>query len=113
MFLNCVVLEDLHCQIGNVLACVGLSSYKEFTIFILRKFLEEVYQREDVVAGCHCVSVRVVFLEVVRVAHSCRRLKEEQVRRTMPRVRVRSQVVSLLIVDTILQVIRTDFLQKS
>jgi hypothetical protein len=77
MILNCIVLDNFNCEIRDVLACVRLSSYEKFTVFILREFLEKVHEREDVVTGCGPISVGVILLQVIGVTYTCRRLEEK------------------------------------
>lgn len=108
-----VELINLDSQVRDVLACVGLAGNPKLVGEVLRVLLEEVLERVEVVLAGVVVVVLVGGVKVIRKSYSSRRLEKEQVGKVVPRELVPREVVSLLVVDTLLQVIRPNLLQET
>ena len=63
--------------------------------------------------SCVHVVVNVCSVKVVGVTYTCWGLEEEEIGGTVPGMRVVGQVVALTIVDTVLEIVRTDLLDKT
>lgn len=63
--------------------------------------------------SCVRVVVNVCSVKVVGVTYACWGLEEEEIGGTVPGMRVEGQVVALAVVDTVLEIVRTDLLDKT
>lgn len=108
-----VVVVDQHRQVGNVLPSIGFPGNPERIVGKLRESCEECLKRSQVVSGCGDVAVLEFIVCVHRVAHSCGRLDEKQMREGVPGIGIGNQLVARLVPRSLLQVERTDFLQEA
>jgi len=108
-----VVQIDQHSQIGDVLASVGFPSDEEEVLSVLWELGEEIEQGIEVVVGRFSVVVGVVLFQVVGVAYACWWLEEEQVGTFVPWVVVFFQTVANFVVNSVLEVVGSDFLDES
>lgn len=107
------VLVDQHSQVGDVLASIRFSSDEEFVLGVFGVELEEIQEGVVSIIGCDCIVVLEGGVQVVGVAHSCRRLQEDEVGDQVPTVRIGNQLVSQFVVHAVFQVVGSYFLQIS
>lgn len=67
-----VVGIDQHCQVRNVLACVGLSCDEENVLSVFGKLGEEVDDSVETVIGCRGIVMSIVLVSIDRKSNSCR-----------------------------------------
>jgi hypothetical protein len=83
-FAQSVVLVDFECEVGDVLAGVGLPGYPECVVGIFGEACKEAEQSVEVIVGGGFVVVCEVGVEVDGVAYPCWRLNEQQMGEFVP-----------------------------